>query len=64
MEENHKQVQEPNAAFEHAIKKGQLSLFDNDGEKFAGNWMYMYSDATKDYFKSIITRQYITVERA
>jgi len=38
-------------AFENAIQQGM---------KDPENWMYMYSDVRKDYFKNIDTREYIT----
>lgn len=39
----------PNEAFENAIKKGM---------KNPENWMYMYSKDNMDYFKNIETRDY------
>ena len=45
MRENHED------AFDNAIKRGM---------KDPENWMYMYSDKNKDFFKHIDTRQYIS----
>lgn len=45
MRENHED------AFDNAIKRGM---------KNPENWMYMYSDKDKDFFKHIDTRQYIS----
>lgn len=42
-------IREPNQAFENAIKRGLKNPQD---------YMYMYSDKGKDYFKHIDTRQY------
>ena len=42
------------AAFDDAIKKGM---------KDPENWMYMYSDEEKDYFKNIDTREYKAYSR-
>lgn len=39
----------PDAAFESAIKKGM---------KNSNEWMYMYSNNGKDYFKNYFTRKY------
>lgn len=39
----------PDEAFENAIKKGM---------KDPDNWMYMYSKKNMDYFKNIYTRDY------
>ena len=38
-------------AFKNAIRKGL---------KEPENWMYMYSNKTRDYFKNQITREYIS----
>ena len=43
--------------FENAIKEGLLSDNEKD-ETYAGNFMYMYSQDGKHYFKHIITRRY------
>lgn len=40
-----------NRAFENAYFQDALS---KDGE-----WMYMYTDSHHDYFKNVITREYI-----
>ena len=39
----------PNDAFENAIKKGMKNPED---------WMYMYSENKKDYFKNYYSRRY------
>lgn len=39
----------PEEAFENAIKRGMKNPDD---------WMYMYSEKNKDYFKNIYTRNY------
>jgi hypothetical protein len=49
---------EPNKVFDEAIEKGLLST-DEKKENFAGNYMYMYSQDNKDFFKNHITREYI-----
>jgi hypothetical protein len=49
---------EPEQAFDNAIAKGLLSD-DENKENFAGNYMYMYSENNKDFFKDITTREYI-----
>ena len=41
----------PNDAFKNAIKKGLKNPDD---------WMYMYSENNKDYFKNYYTRSYIS----
>lgn len=43
--------------FQKAIQKGILSPNKDDAD-FAGNFMYMYSENGKDYFKNINTRKY------
>ena len=45
MRENHED------AFDNAIKRGM---------KDPENWMYMYSEKNKDYFKNYYTRAYIS----
>ncbi|MBM5783003.1 MAG: hypothetical protein FJ368_06270 [Pelagibacterales bacterium] len=47
----------PEEAFQKAIEKGILSSNENDKD-YAGNFMYMYSENGKDYFKNIITKKY------
>lgn len=44
----------PDEAFENAIKKGM---------KKPEEWMYMYSEKGKDYFKNYYTRSYITYKQ-
>lgn len=39
----------PNDAFENAIKRGMKNPDD---------WMYMYSDNNKDFFKNLYSRRY------
>ena len=46
--------EDPNEAFENAIKKGM---------KNPENWMYMYSESGKDYFKNSCTRKYISYKQ-
>ena len=41
----------PEEAFENAIKRGMKNPDD---------WMYMYSEKNKDYFKNYYTRGYIS----
>lgn len=41
----------PDEAFENAIKRGMKNPED---------WMYMYSEGRKDYFKNYCTRNYIS----
>jgi hypothetical protein len=58
MQEYDEQSQASNKAFDNAIDKGLLS--DNHkANNYAGSFMYMYSRNGNDYFKNIITRQYI-----
>jgi hypothetical protein len=47
-------------AFENAILKALL-FHDEDEYNFVGNYMYMHSDDTHDYFKHIDTRNYVKV---
>ena len=49
--DNHEEI------FENAIKQGLLSENEKD-DTYAGNFMYMYSQDGKQYFKHIITRLY------
>jgi hypothetical protein len=48
-------------AFKNAIDNHLLSTVWGR-EDYAGNYMYMYSDKGKDFFKSIATRDYISCE--
>ena len=50
---------DPDKAFKNAIDKHLLSTVWGR-EDYAGNYMYMYSDNGKDFFKSIATRDYIS----
>jgi hypothetical protein len=45
------------AAFNEAIERGMMT------DESAGDWMYMYSDASCDYFKHIDTRRYWQIDR-
>lgn len=45
----------PQMAFEDAIRRGVMT------EETACDYMYMYSTAECDWFKHIITREYIKV---
>lgn len=47
----------PGDAFDDAIELGGLSV-DETAPNYAGNYMYMYSDAAGDHFKHIETRRY------
>ena len=42
-------IHDPKQAFENAIKRGMKNPED---------WMYMYTDGNRDYFKHCVTRQY------
>lgn len=53
---------ESQEAFDDAIELGCLSRVETD-DNFAGNYMYMHSDSTYDYFKHITTRKYLEVKR-
>lgn len=54
-----KTIRDAGEAFESAIRAGVLS--DNPhSPKRAGCFMYMYTEANRDYFKHIQTRNYIT----
>jgi hypothetical protein len=55
------EMTDPNEAFKNAIDKHLLSTVWGR-EDYAGNYMYMYSDKGKDFFKSIETRAYISCE--
>ena len=46
--------------FQLAINKGKLSE-NEKSDKYAGNYMYMYSKGGKHYFKNIDTRKYINI---
>ena len=51
-------LRDANNAFDHAVDKQTLS--DNPQDfNYAGDYMYMYSEGNKDYFKHIITRRYV-----
>jgi hypothetical protein len=49
---------DPQQAFEDAIKRGVLSR-DRNKSNFVGRYMYMYTDERGDSFKHIDTRQYV-----
>ena len=59
---------DPKLAFNNALQSGVFheTLSDQKSYNFVGNWMYMHSDEceekSKDYFKNIDTREYISVE--
>jgi hypothetical protein len=55
------ELAEAEEAFKNAINKHLLSTVWGR-EDYAGNYMYMYSDNGKDFFKSIATRDYISCE--
>jgi hypothetical protein len=44
--------------FEHAIKTGILSATPNT-PNYAGDFMYMGTEAGRDLFKNIVTRKYL-----
>ena len=49
-------------AFADAISAGSLSE-DHDSDRYAGQYMYMYSSEGYDYFKNSNTRRYIRSAR-
>lgn len=51
---------DPKNAFDYAIQQGLLTTNETDSN-FAGNYMYMYNQDNKSFFKNIITRKYISV---
>ena len=55
---------DPKTAFDNAIRLKALNT-NPKSNRFAGNWMYMYSsdDGNIDYFKNILYRNYIEVSR-
>lgn len=48
-------IRDPQKAFHNAIKKG---LKDPE------NWMYMYTQKNRDYFKNIVSRNYRSYKRS
>src|SRR5262249_41046402 len=50
----------PRDAFNNAIAQGVLSK-DPAHKNYAGNYMYMYTEANHDFFKHIVTRKYTKV---
>lgn len=52
-----------NTAFNDAIKSGVLSDGTNGHanglNNYAGNYMYMFSTEGTDFFKNIVTREYV-----
>tara|TARA_R100000700_G_C3052929_1_gene71379 strand:+ start:196 stop:414 length:219 start_codon:yes stop_codon:yes gene_type:complete len=48
-------------AFEEAILHGYLTTIDYEDGKYAGEWMYMHTIGTTDYFKNINTRKYLEI---
>ena len=44
--------------FNMAVATNVLSA-DKDADNWAGHFMYMHSEGDKDYFKDIITRDYV-----
>ncbi len=68
MSESNIEFDEYESAFDRAIESGLLSgsVKTADGKEnalFAGNFMYMYSDQEADFFKNIMTRQYLRVTK-
>jgi len=49
---------DPQQAFNKAIQEGRLSA-DAKASNYAGNYMYMGTQNGKDFFKHIMTRNYI-----
>ena len=50
-------------AFQEAIDSGHLLVDRNNTLRYAGNYMYMHSSETMDYFKNKETRKYMGVFR-
>jgi len=59
----HRITQRRDTAFQNAIDKGHLDITPASAN-FAGNYMYMYSDDTYDFFKDIDSRRYLKVSQA
>lgn len=64
------ELRDSSECFDNAIATGFLSASDvitnygwvtTNNDKWAGNWMYMYSKPGIDYFKNRDTRNYIEV---
>ena len=51
-------IRNPQHAFKSALRQGVLSHVTNK-HRYYGRYMYMYSIGKVDYFKDIITREYI-----
>ena len=49
--------------FDLAIAHGQLST-EPTSKRFAGNFMYMHSIRTVDWFKHVNSRKYLACDRA
>ena len=60
--EDDMKLRNPETAFQSAIDKGHLNITP-ESIFFAGNYMYMYSDDTCDFFKNIESRQYLKVSQ-
>ena len=55
-------TRDSDVAFQDAIDKAHLNTIP-ESIFFAGKFMYMYSDDSHDYFKSIESRRYLKVSR-
>lgn len=53
---------EANTAFDRAVNNRTLSPVDGDNN-YAGDFMFMYSKDGDDYFKNIISRDYVKSPR-
>jgi hypothetical protein len=48
----------PEQAFDDAIRAERLNISEGSA-RYAGDYMYMYTDHGRDYFKHIDTRKYV-----
>ena len=56
------ELRKSSECFDNAIATGFLAISTVTGnDKWAGNWMYMYSKLGVDYFKNRNSRNYIEV---
>ena len=55
------ELRKSSECFENAIATGFLDNRRIENDKWAGNWMYMYSKLGIDFFKNRNTRNYIEV---
>ena len=61
MTNSHTYIRNSEEAFNNAIQIGIFST-DKNNEFWAGNYMYMFSEATLDFFKNINTRKYESIK--